>query len=234
MSPTPAPRVVAGGVASSFRNRSAIGRCRYRSDFSMAAMEPLVAVDRLRHSELCSTTARALQSVKALFPVGDARSATQQKGARWGIASSLSATRVYPWKRLSGASKLQACRRFSMFEPIHCRESQASPKPPSPPRCMELESFTPIFQPWDARSQYGIAISGTATGLLTPAASWPILKDRLMQSPGLRASRDARHHASFASRPTLTAAIAPTSPELPPNLLASESYISRIEQRSLT
>jgi 3,4-dihydroxy-2-butanone 4-phosphate synthase len=31
---------------------------------------------------------------------------------------------------------------------------------------MELESFTPIFQPWDARSQYGIAISGTATGLL--------------------------------------------------------------------
>jgi hypothetical protein len=55
-----------------------------------------------------------------------------------------------------------------------------------------------------------------------------------MQSPGLRAWRDARHHASFASRPTLTAAIAPTSPELPPNLLASESYISQIKQRSLT
>ena len=79
-----------------------------------------------------------LQSVKTLPPVGGARSATQQKGARWGIASSLSATRVYPWKRLSGASKLQACRRFSMFEPIHCRESQASPKPPSPPPCMEF------------------------------------------------------------------------------------------------
>jgi hypothetical protein len=31
MSPTPAPRVVAGGVASSFRNRSTIERCRYRS-----------------------------------------------------------------------------------------------------------------------------------------------------------------------------------------------------------
>jgi hypothetical protein len=233
MSPTPAPRVVAGGVASSFRNRSAIERCRYRSD-SLWPRWNLWLWIGCDIPSYARPRARALQSVKALFPVGGARSATQQKGARWGIASSLSATRVYRWKRLSGASKLGACEPFSTFVPIHFRESPASPKPPSPRPCMESKSFTPIFQSWDARSQYGIAISGTATGLLTPAASLLILKARRMHSLSLRAPRDARHHASFASRPTLTAAIAPTSPELPPNLLASESYISRIEQRSLT
>jgi hypothetical protein len=72
MSPTPAPRVVAGGVASSFRNRSAIEQYRYRSD--------------------------------SLWP------------------------------------------RWNLFLWIGC----------------DIPSYTPIVQPWDARSRYGIAISGTA------------------------------------------------------------------------
>ena len=95
MSPTPALRVVAGGVASSFRNRSAIERCRYRShscgrDGTFFCGSAAIFRAMLYHERENSN------SVKALPPVGGARSATQQKGARWGIASSLSATGSTP------------------------------------------------------------------------------------------------------------------------------------------
>jgi hypothetical protein len=84
MSPTPAPRVVAGGVASSFRNRSAIERCRYRSD-SLWPRWNLFLWIGCDIPSYARPRARALQSVKALPPVGGARSATQKKEQDGGL-----------------------------------------------------------------------------------------------------------------------------------------------------
>ena len=204
-----------------------------QKQLSVAAMEPL-AVDRLRYSELCSTPSAITSNRLKLASCRGRKVRDTTKGSKMGDWIFTFGYEGLPLEAFIGRLKVTGVQAV-----LDVRANPLSRKPDFSKTafstaCMESKSFTPIFQPWDARSQYGIAISGTATGLLTPAASLPILKARRTHSLSLRAPRDARHHALFASRPTLTAAIAPTSPELPPNLLASESYISRIEQRSLT
>ena len=201
---------------------------------SMAVIESL-AVDRLRHSELCSTTARALQSVKALFPVGGARSATQQKGSKMGDCIFTFGYEGLPLEAFIGRLKVTGVQAV-----LDVRANPLSRKPGFSKTALST-----------ALHEVGIIYAHVpAMGCPKPVrdrckrdGDWAAYTRRFLAHlegqtdavAGLaRASRDARHHASFALRPTLTAAIAPTSPELPSNLLASKSYISRSEQRSLT